>query len=104
MSAFGPKRTSHFAPHMSAFGGKVDIRFLPITVFIGCNPPRGQLRKVVFRRCYSCARGEEASHVVQCDELANSIRTCAFTRSRIVFRLSNPDWSSDGRMHCAKRD
>ena len=25
MSAFGTKRTSHFAPHMSAFGGKADI-------------------------------------------------------------------------------
>ena len=25
MSAFGPKRTSHFAPHMSAFGGKADM-------------------------------------------------------------------------------
>jgi hypothetical protein len=25
MSAFGPKRTSLVAPHMSAFGGKVDI-------------------------------------------------------------------------------
>jgi len=25
MSAFGPKRTSLFAPHMSAFGGKADI-------------------------------------------------------------------------------
>jgi hypothetical protein len=26
MSAFGPKRTSVVAPHMSAFGGKADIR------------------------------------------------------------------------------
>jgi hypothetical protein len=26
MSAFGPKRTSLTAPHMSAFGGKADIR------------------------------------------------------------------------------
>jgi hypothetical protein len=25
MSAFGPKRTSLVAPHMSAFGGKADI-------------------------------------------------------------------------------
>jgi len=25
MSAFGPKRTSPVAPHMSAFGGKADI-------------------------------------------------------------------------------
>jgi len=25
-SAFGPKRTSLVAPHMSAFGGKADIR------------------------------------------------------------------------------
>ena len=25
MSAFGPKRTSLIAPHMSAFGGKADI-------------------------------------------------------------------------------
>jgi uncharacterized membrane protein len=25
MSAFGPKRTSLVAPHMSAFGGKVEI-------------------------------------------------------------------------------
>jgi len=24
MSAFGPKRTLRFAPHMSAFGGKAD--------------------------------------------------------------------------------
>jgi hypothetical protein len=27
MSAFGPKRTSLAAPHMSAFGGKADIAF-----------------------------------------------------------------------------
>ena len=27
MSAFGPKRTCPFAPHMSAFGGKADITF-----------------------------------------------------------------------------
>src|SRR4029077_12480097 len=26
MSAIGTKRTSHFAPHMSAFGGKADMR------------------------------------------------------------------------------
>jgi len=25
MSAFGPKRTSLVAPHMSAFGGKADM-------------------------------------------------------------------------------
>jgi len=25
MSAIGPKRTSVFAPHMSAFGGKADM-------------------------------------------------------------------------------
>jgi hypothetical protein len=35
MSAIGPKRTFVFAPHMSAFGGKADIRLAPITVFIG---------------------------------------------------------------------
>ena len=28
MSAFGTKRTSLVAPHMSAFGGKADMRFL----------------------------------------------------------------------------
>jgi hypothetical protein len=27
MSAFGPKRTSLAAPHMSAFGGKADMTF-----------------------------------------------------------------------------
>jgi hypothetical protein len=27
MSAFGPKRTSLVAPHMSAFGGKADMTF-----------------------------------------------------------------------------
>jgi hypothetical protein len=27
MSAFGPKRTSLFALHMSAFGGKADMTF-----------------------------------------------------------------------------
>ena len=27
MSAFGPKRTSLVAPHMSAFGGKADLTF-----------------------------------------------------------------------------
>src|SRR5262252_7886065 len=30
MSAFGPKRTSLVAPHMSAFGGKADVP-------LGCN-------------------------------------------------------------------
>ena len=30
MSAFGTKRTSLFAPHMSAIGGKADIRRYPI--------------------------------------------------------------------------
>jgi len=34
-SAFGPKRTSLAGLHMSASGGKADIRLLPITVFIG---------------------------------------------------------------------
>jgi hypothetical protein len=29
MSAFGPKRTSVFAPHMSVFGGKADIALMP---------------------------------------------------------------------------
>ena len=37
MSAIGTKRTSLVAPHMSAFGGKADIRLAPITVFIGSN-------------------------------------------------------------------
>ena len=27
MSAFGPKRTCLFAPHMSAFGGKADMGY-----------------------------------------------------------------------------
>ena len=27
MSAFGTKRTSHFAPHMSAIGCKADMAF-----------------------------------------------------------------------------
>ena len=30
MSAFGPKRTSTSAPHMSAFGGKADMTFCGI--------------------------------------------------------------------------
>jgi hypothetical protein len=32
MSAFGPKRTSVAAPHMSAFGGKADIAPAPQNV------------------------------------------------------------------------
>src|SRR5215470_929608 len=28
MSAFGPKRTSPVAPHMSAFGGKADMKWV----------------------------------------------------------------------------
>ena len=32
MSAFGPKRTSLVAPHMSAFGGKADMAFCEISL------------------------------------------------------------------------
>jgi hypothetical protein len=32
MSAFGPKRTSQFAPHMSAFGAKADMTFCDANV------------------------------------------------------------------------
>jgi hypothetical protein len=32
MSAIGPKRTSLFAPHMSAFGGKADIAYRSASV------------------------------------------------------------------------
>src|SRR5262249_19006950 len=32
MSAFGPKRTSPVAPHMSAFGGKADTAFCGISL------------------------------------------------------------------------
>jgi hypothetical protein len=32
MSAFGPKRTSVVAPHMSAFGGKADMTFCDANV------------------------------------------------------------------------
>ena len=32
MSAFGPKRTLLFAPHMSAFGGKADMTFARISL------------------------------------------------------------------------
>jgi hypothetical protein len=35
MSAFGPKRTSVVAPHMSAFGGKADIKSKRFTRVIG---------------------------------------------------------------------
>ena len=35
MSAIGTKRTYACALHMSAFGGKADIRLAPITMFIG---------------------------------------------------------------------
>jgi hypothetical protein len=36
MSAFGPKQTSLFAPHMSAFGGKADpVRKSAFAVAIG---------------------------------------------------------------------
>ena len=79
MSAFGTKRTSLVALHMSAFGGKaeildrkVDIGLAPITVFIGCNRSRRQLRKgrVVFRRRYSYASGEEASPKDMCQSVA----------------------------------
>jgi prepilin-type processing-associated H-X9-DG protein len=33
MSAFGTKRTSPFAPHMSAFGGKADMNFFGKSAF-----------------------------------------------------------------------
>jgi hypothetical protein len=32
MSAFGPKRTSLAAPHMSAFGGKADMAYCSANV------------------------------------------------------------------------
>src|SRR6476469_9159203 len=44
------------------------------------------------------------SHAIQCDGHAHLIRTCAFTRSRIVRRLSNLSFSSDGRTLCAEQD
>ena len=77
MSAFGTKRTSLVALHMSAFKAdildrKADIGLAPITVFIGCNRSRRQLRKgrVVFRRRYSYASGEEASPKDMCQSVA----------------------------------
>ena len=43
MSAFGPKRTSATAPHMSAFGGKADMTFC--TAYVGfSNRPIGVKR------------------------------------------------------------
>ena len=33
MSAFGPKRTSLAAPHMSAFGGKADMTICDMSAF-----------------------------------------------------------------------
>jgi hypothetical protein len=33
MSAFGPKRTSLVAPHMSAFGGKADMTLMRKSAF-----------------------------------------------------------------------
>jgi hypothetical protein len=32
-SAIGPKQTSAFAPHMSAFGGKADMTFREMSAF-----------------------------------------------------------------------
>src|SRR5262245_8300713 len=43
MSAFGPKRTSLVAPHMSAFGGKADMMF--------CERPLSQSLLGVKRTC-----------------------------------------------------
>ena len=37
MSAFGTKRTSLVAPHMSAFGGKADI---PFALHMSANDPK----------------------------------------------------------------
>jgi hypothetical protein len=38
MSAYGPKRTSLIAPHMSAFGGKADMA--PRRKMSACDPKR----------------------------------------------------------------
>jgi len=39
MTDYGPKRISTIAPHMSAFGGKADIRLPQITAIIGRENP-----------------------------------------------------------------
>src|SRR5215470_6687015 len=46
-------------PKNQVRASRSDYRLAPITVFIGCNRSRKQLRKsrVVFRRCYSYASG-----------------------------------------------
>jgi len=41
MSAFGPKRTSLVAPHMSAFGGKADMTFGGANVCFNPKRTRG---------------------------------------------------------------
>src|SRR4029450_2596475 len=43
MSAYGPKRTSHFALRMSAFGGKADIAVATQSSTFAVVPVRGML-------------------------------------------------------------
>jgi putative ABC transport system substrate-binding protein len=62
----------HKLPAIYFMDRKADIGLAPITVFIGCNRSRRQLRKgrVVFRRRYSYASGEEASPKDMCQSVA----------------------------------
>jgi hypothetical protein len=69
MSAIGPKQTSAVAPHMSAFGGKADVRLLPITVFIGGNLGFNiaidplESRRLFFRRGKALIRKKSAQEI-----------------------------------------
>jgi len=46
MSAFGPKRTSQVAPHMSAFGGKADI-----AIIRKASPEQSRSRSMIWLLC-----------------------------------------------------
>jgi hypothetical protein len=51
MSAYGPKRTSPVAPHMSAFGGKADIFVLSAISLRQCRSMRRRIAKPDLRGC-----------------------------------------------------
>jgi hypothetical protein len=77
MSAFGPKRTSLDAPHMSAFGGKADIiqngRSPSLVVSRATIPPR--LRRYSVRRDFITIFGAAGILIGQSPVFAQTFRT-----------------------------
>src|SRR5262245_52771802 len=82
MSAFGPKQTSIAVPHMSAFGGKADIRFGART---GLLPEHRVTKSTDFPRLLQSCLG------IVLSEIAEMIRSFQEALISKVFMVL-PEW------------